>query len=81
MSLITGGAGFIGSHIVERLVGKGERVRILENFSSGGLENLRGIEGRLEVILGDLLDQAVVQKAMEGVLGGAASSQLATASL
>ena len=67
MYLVTGGAGFIGSRIVERLVGMGERVRILDNFSSGGLENLRGIEDRVEVILGDLLDQAVVQKAMEGV--------------
>ncbi len=67
MYLVTGGAGFIGSHIVERLVGMGERVRILDNFSSGGLENLRGIEDRVEVILGDLLDQAVIQKAMEGV--------------
>ena len=67
MYLVTGGAGFIGSHIVERLVGMGEKVRILDNFSSGGLENLRGMEDRVEVILGDLLDQAVVQKAMEGI--------------
>lgn len=67
MYLVTGGAGFIGYHIVERLVVMGERVRVLDNFSSGGLENLRGIMDKTEVVLGDLLDTAVVRKAMEGV--------------
>ena len=38
--LVTGGAGFIGSHIVEELVGRGERVRVLDNFSTGRRENL-----------------------------------------
>ena len=67
MYLVTGGAGFIGSHIVEKLVGMGERVRVLDNFSSGGLENLRDLMNKIELVFGDLLDQAVVQKAMEGV--------------
>ncbi len=67
MYLVTGGAGFIGSHIVERLVGMGERVRVLDNFSSGGLENLRALMDKIDLVFGDLLDQAVVQKAMEGV--------------
>jgi len=67
MYLVTGGAGFIGSHIVERLVGMGERVRVLDNFSSGGLENLRALMDKIELVFGDLLDQAVIQKAMEGV--------------
>jgi len=67
MHLVTGGAGFIGSHIVERLVGMGERVRVLDNFSSGGLENLRALMDKIDLVFGDLLDQAVVQKAMEGV--------------
>lgn len=67
MYLVTGGAGFIGSHITQRLVAMGERVRVLDNFSFGKQENLRGLEDKVEVIFGDLLDQGVVQKAMEGV--------------
>ena len=67
MYLVTGGGGFIGSHIVERLVGMGEKVRVLDNFTSGGLDNLCGFMDKTELVLGDLLDQAVVQKAMEGV--------------
>ena len=67
MYLVTGGAGFIGSHIVERLLATGEKVRILDNFSFGKRENLRGLEVKAEVIFGDLLDQAVLRKAMEGV--------------
>lgn len=67
MHLVTGGAGFIGSHIAHRLVAMGEKVRILDNFSEGKVENLSGIEDKVETIFGDLLDQAVVRKALEGV--------------
>jgi UDP-glucose 4-epimerase len=67
MYLVTGGSGFIGSHIVQRLASQGERVRVLDNFSSGKQENLRGLEDRIEVFLGELLDLPVVRKAMEGV--------------
>jgi UDP-glucose 4-epimerase len=67
MYLVTGGAGFIGSHIVQRIVATGERVRVLDNFSSGKRENLCGLENKVEVIFGDLLDEGVVRKAMEGV--------------
>lgn len=67
MYLVTGGAGFIGSHITQRLVAMGERVRVLDNFSFGKQENLRGLENKVEVIFGELLDQGVVRKAMEGV--------------
>ena len=67
MYLVTGGAGFIGSHIAQRLVAMGGRGRVLDNFSFGRQENLRGLEDKVEVIFGDLLDQGVVRKAMEGV--------------
>jgi UDP-glucose 4-epimerase len=67
MYLITGGAGFIGSHLVQRIVTMGERVRVLDNFSSGKRENLRGLEDKVEVIFGDLLDQEAVRRAMDGV--------------
>lgn len=67
MYLVTGGAGFIGSHIAQRLIAMGERVRVLDNFSFGKQENLRGLEDKVEVIFGDLLDPGVVQKAMERV--------------
>src|SRR3990167_2395294 len=66
MYLVTGGAGFIGSHIAQRLVAMGGRVRVLDNFSFGRQENLRGLEDKVEVVFGDLLDQGAVRKAMEG---------------
>ena len=67
MYLVTGGGGFIGSHIVERLVGMGEKVRVLDNFSSGRIENLLGLMDKIDLVLGDLLEQTVVRKAMEGI--------------
>jgi UDP-glucose 4-epimerase len=67
MYLVTGGAGFIGSHIVEKLVAMGERVRILDNLSSGKHTNLNGLEGKVELISGDLLDYAAVSKATAGI--------------
>ena len=67
MYLVTGGAGFIGSHIVQRIVAMGERVRVFDNFSSGKQENLCGLEEKVEVIFGDLLDEEVVRKAIDGV--------------
>lgn len=52
--LVTGGAGFIGSHIVDRLVNEGFKVRVIDNLSSGRLENLRHLGNSVEVIIGDL---------------------------
>ncbi|MCX6826957.1 MAG: GDP-mannose 4,6-dehydratase, partial [candidate division Zixibacteria bacterium] len=51
--LITGGAGFIGSNIAHRLFKMGEKVRILDNFSTGRRINLAGIEDSIEIIEGD----------------------------
>ncbi len=54
MFLVTGGAGFIGSHLVHRLVADGQKVRVLDNFSTGKRANLAGVMDRIEVIEGDL---------------------------
>jgi UDP-glucose 4-epimerase len=65
--LITGGAGFIGSHIAEALVERGARVRVFDNLSSGHLENLEAIRGRIEFVEGDIRDPAAIERAMRGV--------------
>ena len=65
--LVTGGAGFIGSHIATRLIRDGHRVRILDNFSSGKLENLSEIKDEIEIIRGDIRDAAAVRDAIGGV--------------
>ncbi len=66
-ALVTGGAGFIGSHIVRALLDQGKEVRVLDNFSSGKRENLEGLHGSLEIIEGDLSNPADVVKAINGV--------------
>tara|TARA_B100001769_G_scaffold78945_1_gene59752 strand:- start:115 stop:1056 length:942 start_codon:yes stop_codon:yes gene_type:complete len=69
MDLVTGGAGFIGSHLVDALVEQGKEVRVLDNFSSGREEFLSHHEGSeaVEVCRGDLLDRDEVMSAMEGI--------------
>jgi len=67
MDLVTGGAGFIGSHLVEELVLRGRPVRVLDNFSSGRLENLAGLLDRIEVIEADILAERALEAAMRGV--------------
>jgi len=64
-ALVTGGAGFIGSHLVEALLERGHRVRVLDDFSSGRRENLRASD--IELIEGDIRNPALVAEAMEGV--------------
>ncbi len=65
--LVTGGCGFIGSHIVEALVQRGYRVRILDNFSTGKLENIASISKQeIEVLEGDVADVSTVDAAMQG---------------
>ena len=66
LALVTGGAGFIGSHIVDRLLADGYRVRVLDNFSTGKRENLPE-SGDLEVVTGDVGSYDDVRKAMKDV--------------
>ncbi|MCZ2122629.1 MAG: NAD-dependent epimerase/dehydratase family protein [Anaerolineales bacterium] len=63
--LVTGGAGFIGSHITRALLQQGAQVRVLDNFSSGKRENLKGLD--VELIEGDLRDASRVAEAVRGV--------------
>jgi UDP-glucose 4-epimerase len=66
LALVTGGAGFIGSHIVERLLADGNRVRVLDDFSTGTSENLPDSE-ELEIITGDVGNFGTVRNSMESV--------------
>jgi nucleoside-diphosphate-sugar epimerase len=64
--LVTGGAGFIGSHLAEELVRRGERVRVVDSFITGKRENLAHLP-QVELIEGDLADPAVARQAVEGI--------------
>ncbi|MFA4943116.1 MAG: SDR family oxidoreductase [Lentisphaeria bacterium] len=65
--LITGGAGFIGSHLAEAILAQGGRVRVFDNLSSGHLENLAPFRDRIEFVQGDLRHPAKLAAAMQGV--------------
>jgi UDP-glucose 4-epimerase len=65
--LVTGGCGFIGSHIVRGLLEAGHTVRVLDNLCTGKRENLAEVSDRVELFLGDINDAAVVQEALRGV--------------
>jgi len=67
LHLVTGGAGFIGSSIAETLLGQGERVRILDDFSTGRRSNLESLGGDVEVVEGSIVDPETVARAMKDV--------------
>jgi nucleoside-diphosphate-sugar epimerase len=66
-TLVTGGAGFIGSHLVEALLERGGRVRVLDNFLTGKRENLAPFAGRFELIEGDIRDLETCRRACGGM--------------
>ena len=65
--LVTGGAGFIGSHLVEVLLHRGQKVRVLDNFSTGKRENLHGLMDQIELIEGDIRSYHIVREAVQGI--------------
>jgi len=65
--LITGGAGFIGSSIARALVTRGDKVRVIDNFFSGKRENLADISKDVELVEGDIRDEAAMARALAGV--------------
>ena len=65
--LVTGGAGFIGSHVVDRLLALGHEVRVVDNLSTGNRANLAHVADRVDFQLGDLCDPAVAARAVEGM--------------
>ncbi len=65
--LITGGAGFIGSHLAKELVRQGQRVTVLDNLSGGKLENLASVQDNIQFIQADIRDAAALLKACQGV--------------
>lgn len=66
-ALVTGGAGFIGSNLAEKLLQAGAKVRIIDNFSTGKKINLESIASRVEVVEGDIRNRDTVRKALAGV--------------
>jgi UDP-glucose 4-epimerase len=65
--LVTGGCGFIGSHIVRGLLDAGHTVRVLDNLSTGNRDNLAEVMDRVELIVGDITDTEPVRAALDGV--------------
>lgn len=65
-ALVTGGAGFIGSHLVEALVLRGHTVRVIDDFSTGKSENLQSVASQIDLIEGDIRDSETVRSAVDG---------------
>src|SRR5664279_3808298 len=65
--LVTGGAGFIGSHLVDGLLARGARVRVLDNLETGHLENLAHVRDKIEFMQGDIRQLESCQAACRGV--------------
>ena len=65
--LVTGGAGFIGSHLVHTLAAAGDTVRVLDDLSTGRAGNLDGVTGDVELVKGDIRDPLAVRKALADI--------------
>jgi UDP-glucose 4-epimerase len=67
IALVTGGAGFIGSHVAAALSERGARVRVLDDLSTGYAENLEAVGGEVDFVRGSVADAGVLRRALEGV--------------
>lgn len=65
--LVTGGAGFIGSNIADHLISEGHKVRILDDFSTGSMDNIKHLEGKIGLVKGSISDKKTVEEAADGV--------------
>ena len=65
--LVTGGAGFIGSHLVRRLLAEGHAVRVVDNLSTGRIGNIEEILSQVEFIEGDIAEPSVAERAVAGI--------------
>ena len=63
--LVTGGAGFIGSHLVEALVARGDTVTVIDNVSTGNLENLASLNEKIQFVNGDIRDNVLIESLTE----------------
>jgi nucleoside-diphosphate-sugar epimerase len=64
--LVTGGGGFIGSHLAAELLRRGHHVRVLDNFATGRRENLRALDGAVDLVEDDIRSLEAVQRAVAG---------------
>lgn len=76
--LVTGGAGFIGSRLVEALLARGERVRVLDDLSSGSLANLAQVLPDVELLVGDLRDGQLLERAVADAVSAVGEELLMT---
>src|SRR5712671_2660992 len=67
IALVTGGAGFIGSHLAAALVDRGARVRVIDDLSTGHRENLEEIGGALDFVHASMIDETALARALEDV--------------
>ena len=67
--LVTGGAGFIGSHLTEKLVEQGDQVTVIDNLNTGKEKNLEHVREKIEFVKGDILDEKLIDEITQNVNG------------